>query len=111
MYYYAMTEDWNNKISQRLFAALLKPKTIEEMAAFCRDLMTEPEIKEFAGRWEVAQLLDAQYSQRQVAAKTGVSLATVTRVNQWLLRGMGGYKLVLGRIGHKHHTLSADAAS
>ena len=92
-----MIADWKNQKTKDLFLAFLQPKTVKEMAAFCRDLMTEAEIKELAGRWQVAWELDGGYSQRQVASKTGVSIATVTRVNQWLKRGMGGYRIVLDR--------------
>ncbi len=97
-----MTGTWRNNKTESLFEAVLKLKTTDEVAAFCRDLMTEPEIAEFASRWQVAQQLNEGVSQRQISANTGVSIATVTRVNQWLLRGMGGYKLVLNRISHQH---------
>ena len=80
-----------------MFQAFLKLKTADEVARFCRDLMTEGEIEEFANRWEVARQLDKGLSQRKVSKKTGVSIATVTRVNKWLKRGMEGYKLVLDR--------------
>jgi TrpR-related protein YerC/YecD len=96
-----MADNWNNPRSKKLFAAFLQLKTPEEVANFCRDLMTEAEIAEFAGRWEVAQKLAQGKSQRSVAAETGVSIATVTRVNQWLKRGMGGYELVLKRLQKK----------
>jgi len=65
------------------------------MFAFLRDLLTQPEIKEFSNRLEVARLLDSGMSQREVSALTGVSIATVTRVNQWLKRGNNGYNEVL----------------
>jgi len=93
---------WRNKKTKSLFKAILLLKTEEEVANFCRDLMTEPEIEEFASRWEVAQKLAKGLSQRNVSAETGVSIATVTRVNQWLKRGMNGYKLVIDRLNHHH---------
>ena len=71
--------------------------------AFLRDLLTEPEITEFSSRFAVAQALATGKSQRAVAAETGVSIATVTRVNQWLLRGMNGYKTVIDRLNQQHH--------
>lgn len=82
----------------RLAEGFTKPKNIDEMVAFLRDILTEPEINEFAGRFAVAQALAEGKSQRAVAKETGISIATVTRVNQWLLRGMGGYSLVLKRL-------------
>jgi len=98
-----MTDIMNQKQSKSLFSAFLQLKTNEEVGKFCRDLMTESEIQEFASRWQVAQELDSGLPQRQVSKKTGTSIATVTRVNQWLKRGMGGYKLVLSRLSKIDH--------
>lgn len=98
--------NWRNTKSKKLFEAILKLKTSEEVAAFCRDLMTLDEIDEFAGRFSVAALLYQGRTQREVSKLTGVSIATVTRVNQWLRRGMNGYKTVLDRTSKKkiaHH--------
>jgi TrpR-related protein YerC/YecD len=97
-----MCQNWNNKKSKEMFNAFLKLNSVEEVAAFCRDLMTENEIKEFTGRFAVAKELNKGKPQRQVSAETGVSIATVTRVNQWLQRGMNGYKTVLSRLNHHH---------
>ena len=94
---------WNNQKSQNLFNAFLQLKTTDEVANFCRDLMTEPEIEELSRRWEAAQLLDKNIPQREISKKTGTSLATVSRVNQWLKRGMNGYRLVLDRVASIHH--------
>jgi len=93
-----MDQSWNNPKSEQLFRAFLQLKTTDEVAAFCRDLMTEAEIGEFAGRLSVAIQLNEGKPQRQVSQETGVSIATVTRVNQWLLRGMNGYKTVISRL-------------
>jgi len=60
--------------------------------------MTIDEIEEFASRWQVAKALNEGRTQREIAKDTGVSITTVTRVNQWLKRGMGGYKLVLKKL-------------
>jgi TrpR-related protein YerC/YecD len=99
-YYYIDMNNWKNEKNKSLFKAFSKLETEEEVANFCRDLMTESEIEEFASRWQVAQELFKGNSQRKVSAETGVSIATVTRVNQWLQRGEGGYKLLLERLFH-----------
>jgi TrpR-related protein YerC/YecD len=80
--------------------------TTTELSNFLRDLLTESELKEFSDRFTVAQALAEGKPQREVAKTTGVSIATVTRVNQWLLRGMGGYKqaiISLNTQSHHHH--------
>lgn len=75
----------------------------KEVASFCRDLMTPAEISELGLRLEVANQLNQGKTQREVAKNTGASIATVTRVNQWLKRGKGGYKLLLERLyNHRH---------
>lgn len=92
------TESWKNKDTKLLFEAVLSLKSAKEVEAFFRDLMTVQEIETFAERFKVAVLLTKGVSYREIYEKTGVSTATVTRVNQWLERGMGGYKLVLERL-------------
>jgi len=87
--------NWDNKNTKELCSALLLLNNENEAMRFLRDLLTEPEIIEFGSRFKVARELNSGKSQRKVSADTGVSIATVTRVNQWLKRGMGGYKLVL----------------
>lgn len=89
-----------SKNSEKLFNAFLQLRTIEEVSNFCTDLMTQKELKSFIERLEVAVQLNNGISQRKVAKTTGVSIATVTRVNKWLTRGMNGYKTVLLRISH-----------
>ncbi len=75
----------------------------KEAAYFCRDLLTLDEINELSLRLEVANQLNQGKTQRVVAKETGASITTVTRVNQWLKRGKGGYKLVLERLyNHRH---------
>jgi TrpR-related protein YerC/YecD len=92
-----MKERWKNKQSKQLFKAFLELKNVEEVANFCRDLMTETEIEEFATRFEIAKQLYEGKTQRDIAKDVEASITTVTRVNQWLKRGMDGYKKVLTR--------------
>lgn len=87
-----VSKNWLNKKSKQLFKILSLIRDENDMANFCRDLMTQSEIESLSGRWIAAQLLDSGNPQRQVSQKTKVSIATVTRVNQWLNQGMNGYK-------------------
>jgi len=88
---------------KNLVSAFQQLSSEDDYVAFLRDLLTEPEISEFTGRFAVAQGLASGKSQRTVSLETGVSIATVTRVNQWLLRGMNGYKTVIDRLNQQHH--------
>ncbi len=90
-------------LERKFYRAMLQLQTEKEVAAFFRDLLTLSEIDELSQRLEVATLLDQGKTQRVVAKLTDASIATVTRVNQWLKRGTGGYKLVLERLyNHRH---------
>ncbi|OGY46555.1 MAG: hypothetical protein A3A24_00555 [Candidatus Buchananbacteria bacterium RIFCSPLOWO2_01_FULL_46_12] len=95
-----MTSDhsWNNQQTKQLFSAILKLKNTKETAAFFRDLCTLEELAEMAKRWQAVKMIQKGQPYRQIAKKTGLSTATITRVAQWLNHGMGGYKLVLRRI-------------
>jgi TrpR-related protein YerC/YecD len=80
-----------------LYAALLMLETPQEMEAFMADLCTPTEIAAFADRWHAARLLHQGLSQREVASRTGIALATVTRVARFLARGAGGYLTIIRR--------------
>lgn len=87
-----------NKKEEALVSALLCLNSKEDMAHFIRDLMTLPEIEEFANRLEIARLLLERHSYQAIAKKMGVSTTTVTRVAHWLFKGSGGYQKVLSRL-------------
>jgi len=89
----AQTED--------LYAALLMLDTPQEMEAFLADLCTPTEITAFADRWHAARLLHQGLSQRDVASRTGIALATVTRVARFLSRGNGGYLSIIRKGAQK----------
>jgi TrpR-related protein YerC/YecD len=89
-----------NKNNKELFEAILACKTTDELANFCRDLMTEDEIIEFTKRFEIATRLNSGESQRKISKDMDVSITTVTRVNKWLRKGMNGYQSVLNNIHH-----------
>ncbi|MHC1717003.1 MAG: YerC/YecD family TrpR-related protein [Candidatus Dojkabacteria bacterium] len=88
--------------NKELFEAILSCNTAEEIANFCRDLMTKDEINEFVKRYKIASKLNNGESQRKVSKELNVSITTVTRVNKWLQRGMNGYKTVLNNLPHHH---------
>lgn len=92
-----MSSDWRNSGTEELFKAILKLRTKGECEKFFRDLCTLSELKAMAERFAVAKLANDEISYREIAALTGASTATVTRVAHWLHHGEGGYKLVLKR--------------
>jgi len=92
------TDGWRTNDTAALFDAVLALRTGDEAAAFFRDLCTLRELSDLSQRWAVVRLLDHGHPYRQIAEETGASTATITRINQWLQHGAGGYRLVLDRL-------------
>ncbi|PIR87650.1 MAG: TrpR, YerC/YecD [Candidatus Harrisonbacteria bacterium CG10_big_fil_rev_8_21_14_0_10_45_28] len=88
-----------------LYRAIVSLKDENEARAFLRDLLTEPELKEFANRWTAAQMLSQKAPYAEIIKTTGLSSTTVARVSQWLTQGKGGYTAIINRltINDSHH--------
>jgi TrpR-related protein YerC/YecD len=86
-----------------LCSAFLACKTEDDVANFLRDVGTLSELQSFSERFEVARLLVSGMSYREVAAKTGASTTTVTRVAKFIENGSGGYRAILH--AHRHHRI------
>jgi len=99
---------WEDQKTNQLFRAILALKNLEEARRFLRDLLTEEEIIEFAKRWQAAQMLNRGVSYSTIEKKTGLSSTTVARVSKWLRKGMGGYRLMLRRLGSHHRNSSTS---
>ncbi len=82
----------------QLYQALLALDSEAQCAAFFEDLCTYQELSEMARRLEVARLLREGLNYQQIGAATGVSTATISRVNRALRYGAGGYAQVLDRL-------------
>ena len=93
------SEDWTDEASASLFQAILALESTDEAERFLRDLCTRRELSDMAHRWEIARLLVRGHSYRQIAEEANTSTATVTRINEWLQHGRGGYRLLLERLG------------
>jgi TrpR-related protein YerC/YecD len=89
------TEDWKTASTEALVDALMRLESRSDIENFVRDLCTRHEIEELSARWNVVQLLDQGLSYRRIAEATGVSTTTITRINEWLLHGTGGYRAAL----------------
>jgi len=90
-----------------LYQAIVLLENESEADKFFRDLLTEAEIKEFVNRWKAAKMLDRKESYEVIVKETGLSSATIARVSKWLIKGKGGYRLMLKRLKDKqdnvHH--------
>lgn len=83
--------------TDHLFQAILSLQDEEECYRFFDDLCTIGEIQAMSQRLEVAKMLRQGKTFSQISAETGVSSATITRVNKCIAYGSGGYELVLDR--------------
>lgn len=93
------TPAWQQPNIDLLVKALLSLETEEDAFRLLDDLCTISEIKAMAQRMEVALLLSANTTYNEIAARTGASTATISRVKRCLYYGAGGYKKVLEQIG------------
>ena len=83
---------------ENLFDAILTLETKEDCYRFFEDVCTIKELLAMAQRYEVAMLLDQKMTYLDIAAKTGASTATISRVNRSLTYGEDGYEEVFKRL-------------
>jgi len=89
--------------ADNLARAILALNSEEDCYRLFEDLFTIREIQDLGQRLEVARLLQNQSAYTEIVEKTGVSTATIGRVNRALNYGAGGYQLVLGKIAKKEN--------
>ncbi|MGN1450703.1 MAG: YerC/YecD family TrpR-related protein [Eubacteriales bacterium] len=80
-----------------LCRAIVCLRTPEEAAAFLEDICTLNEMTALAQRFRVAALLNDGEQYLRIVRDTGVSSATISRVNRCLKCG-DGYRIVLDRM-------------
>lgn len=80
-----------------LYWAIVRLESVDECRRFFRDLLTETEIRELAGRWKAAQMLSRGVPYTTIAHETGMSSRTIARVHKWLKQGKGGFTMMLRR--------------
>ncbi|MCI8438086.1 MAG: hypothetical protein HFF73_01030 [Oscillospiraceae bacterium] len=94
-----------------LVRAILALRTEEECRAFLEDLMTGKEIQDCSQRLLVASLLRQDMVYSRIAAATGASSATISRVNRCYTYGPGGYRTVLDRLAPPGSWADGQSAS
>jgi TrpR-related protein YerC/YecD len=93
-----------NPAFRALCKALCSCKTPAAVADLLRDVGTLSELRAWSERLEVACLLADGKPYREVAALTGASTTTVTRVARFLRDGEGGYRRVLNAYDSPHRS-------
>ncbi len=96
-----MAKERHDEIKDYLFEAILTLKTIEDCYSFFDDLCTIKELEEMAKRMCGAKMLDDDKVYTEITEKTGLSTATISRINRCLKYGSDGYREVLNRLNEK----------
>ena len=81
-----------------LFEGILSLKTVEECGRFFEDWCTVVEVIEMSNRMAAAKMLSDNCTYAEVMEKTGLSTATISRVNRCLKYGSDGYTTALQRL-------------
>ena len=93
-----MIEKVKTEHTDYLFKAVLSLETIEECYKFFDDLCTVSEVTEMSKRLWVARMLNESMPYSEISALTGLSTATISRVNRSLKYGSDGYTTVIKRL-------------
>ena len=67
-------------------------KLIED---FLKSILTEYELEEISGRWELVKMLEKGISQRRIARELGMSLCKITRGSKELKKEKSAFKRVI----------------
>ena len=84
-----------------LASAFLSLENVDDCYRLFEDLFTIREVQDLSQRLEVAQMLSCKATYTEIVEKTGVSTATIGRVNRALNYGAGGYQRVLERLSNE----------
>ncbi len=92
----------NDKIKSKeldkLFRGILTLETVEDCYMFFEDLCSMSELKSFAQRFQVSELLYDKVTYNAISYITKASTATISRINRSLEYGNGGYVAVIKRL-------------
>ena len=81
-----------------LLRGILTLDSIDECYHFFEDLCTVSELQEMSRRLLAAKMLKDNYIYTEIAQQTGLSTATISRVNRCLNYGAGGYRMTIDRL-------------
>lgn len=93
-----MGSQWKDEFTDQLCDCIVAITDREEAYRFLEDVATFSEIRAFAQRIQVANLLIKGLSYPQIVQTTGASTATISRVKKFVEYGSDGYRDVLKKI-------------
>ena len=86
------------ELLEYLCQGILTLQTPEECRHFLEDLCTMSELQEMSRRLHAAKMLMDSHIYAEIASQTGLSTATISRVNRCLKYGSDGYLRILERL-------------
>jgi TrpR-related protein YerC/YecD len=87
-----------NESLKELYHIIADLNSAEACEAFFNDICTIKELQDLSQRWQVAKLLNEGKNYQEISGTTGVSTATICRVNKCLMYGSGGYQSALEKV-------------
>ena len=96
-----METQTSEELLEYLCQGILTLQTPEECKHFLEDLCTPSELQEMSRRLHAAKMLQNNRIYADIATETGLSTATISRVNRALKYGNEGYLTVLDRLNRK----------
>ena len=89
---------FNTPSIERLFAAILQLKDVEECRRFFEDICTIKEVQDMSQRLDAAILLDGGAGYQAITEQVGISTVTISRVSRCLNYGAGGYRTAIDKL-------------
>ena len=81
-----------------LYKCIASLETAEECRNFFEDICTKSELQEISRRLKAARMLSEGVIYADIAAQTGLSTATISRVNHCIKYGSEGYLTALEKM-------------
>lgn len=88
----------SNENFEFLYRSIVCLENVEDCKSFFEDICTKSELLEMSRRLKAAKMLSDGIVYSEIAATTGLSTATISRVNHCLKYGSSGYLNVLKKI-------------
>ncbi len=92
-----MKNDHNENI-EFLYRSIVSLESVEDCKSFFEDICTPSELLEMSRRLKAAKMLSEGIVYSEIANHTGLSTATISRVNHCLKYGSEGYLKVLKKL-------------
>ncbi|MBQ7599751.1 MAG: TrpR-like protein, YerC/YecD [Clostridia bacterium] len=96
-----MPKDNKSALKDYLFQAILTLESVDECYDFFDDLCTIKEVDDMANRLCGAKMLTESMVYTDITGQTGLSTATISRINRCLKHGRGGYATALERLENR----------